>query len=280
MQRIWVAALAIGSLGWAMSAEAGTITTTTYLDNLYTGTQPNPSSYPNNANIWLGATLARTSSSGKTYDRYTYQYTLTLTSYLTGTEKVQGSSSGSKPPIGWAFNFTTTQSGSQVGTMAGFGRYVPSGSPFTATGASGIVYNTLTMLSPVANNLTNSSIGTGSVPVRDGYDLAFYWQKGFGGTESVSYRFNSNDLWSITDQARGFASVAHIQGINPSNCSGWITDTNSQTPNAPSAGYGSCNPVPEPSEWTLMLPGLFLIGGLAFWSRKRSKGKQGISLAA
>lgn len=237
--------LGVLALGFSTTASAFVISQSVNvkLNTLYAGTQPIASN--TNNNWWLKATLGRVGN--------TDNYTLALYANLANSQFVGGktTSGGNAYPIGWAFNL--------VGVGSTLGVSCTSGSA-------------------CADSYKFSNIGTGPVP--GNYNLAFFWKKtsGFAGIDNATYTLTTtNTLSGLQFSSGNYASVAHIQNIS-SGCSGWIVNgsgsvTNpNQTPVV--GGSQTCQyNVPEPAEWTIMLPGL---GGMALFAwiearRRRSK---------
>ncbi|TAM62192.1 MAG: PEP-CTERM sorting domain-containing protein [Rhodanobacter sp.] len=189
------------------------------LDKVFTG------SIPDGMGPWLKATF--------TSDMGASSGTLTLTSYLSNPDFVQGLNSN-RSAIGWAFylNRTVTGINCTSGTCAD-------------------------------NNAFSETGGFNSGPVPGVFNLAFGWSSGNrlqSGSSAVydltfSSALNGN---SLAVNPNEWLSVAHVQGIL-GGCSGWIVSGTGTT-----QGGSPCitprQTVPEPAAMGIFGLGLLLMG--------------------
>lgn len=207
--------------------DASSISTTINLGTVYTG------DLPSGAAPWLKAEFSSTvgASTG----------TLTITSGLTGTEKVQGLES-SKAAVGLAFHLTQAVNG--IGYVSG-------------TQAQMALYA--------------SSFNAGPVP--GAYNLAFGWSSGntFGAGDQVVYTLNftgplTNDPFKPNED--GWAAVAHIQDIDGSSCSGWIVAGNGDGADGGTPCATTHPSVPEPAGLGVFGFGVLLVGAFVGLRRR------------
>ncbi|MES1935160.1 PEP-CTERM sorting domain-containing protein [Salinisphaera hydrothermalis] len=162
--------------------------------------------------------------------------TLTLTSKLSGSDFVQG---GKKvnAATGWAFYLDPLlQSAACTG----------------GTNCADQVF--------IQNYLNSGPTGLGD------YNLGFTWSKNgpggrFAAGDTAIYKLMFADPLSASPfvaNGAGFLSTAHIQGIGEAGNSAWITD-----------GGSTPNDVPEPSQLSVLLVGLFALG-LMLYARRRA----------
>jgi hypothetical protein len=196
------------------------IATTIDLDTVFTGAAPSGSP------PWLTATF--------TSDTTSNTGILTLTSKLSGSDFVQGLESPNAA-VGWAF--------------------------FLDTGITSVTCT-------AGNNCADSALFDDTFnggPVGNSWNLAFGWAPndrfGAGDTAVYEITFDSNltggsPFGTNTDErVGGWLSVAHIQGIGPQGCSGWIVGGDGE---GAQGATEQCNvSVPEPS-----VLGMFGIGTL------------------
>lgn len=216
--------------GLPMQAAATPITATIDLSTVFTG------STPDGSGPWLSAQF--TSIAGSKTG------TLVLTSHLSGPDFLQGLSS-TKSTVGWAFYLSQTLSG--------------------LTCASG---------SCAGNNALYKASGLNTGPVPGVFNLGFGWSPGdrfFAGDVATYDLTFSHALTGnpFVDNGSGWSSVAHVQGIAPGGCSGWIVagDGTGAQGSTPCPGR-SREFVPEPDELGVFGFGL-LFAGLCLGLRRR-----------
>lgn len=180
-------------------------------------------SAPNGSAPWLTATF--TSNTGSTTG------TLTLTSNLSQSDFVQGQS-GPNTLTGWSFYLNQT--------LASWG----------CTGNC-------------ANGVSTSSISKAG-PVPGPFNLTFGWTSGnrFDGTDSATYTLTFNSALTgnpFAANGSGWWSVAHVQGISPNSCSGWIVSGDGTIPTGGIEPCGTTS-VPEPAALGMFGAGVLLIG--------------------
>jgi len=199
------------------------IATTIDLDTVFTGASP--SGPP----PWLTATF--------TSDTTSNTGTLTLISKLTGSDFVQGLESPNAA-VGWAF--------------------------FLDTGISSV---TCTGGNNCADSALFDSTFNGG-PVGNSWNLAFGWLSGdrFGTGDTAIYDITFDSILAggspfgtNTDAGvGGWLAVAHIQGISPQGCSGWIVGGDGE---GAQGATEQCNvSVPEPSVLGMFGLGTLMIG--------------------
>jgi hypothetical protein len=136
----------------------------------------------------------------------------------------------------------------------------------------------------IAKQSTGPSSGTYTDPTIDTYNSNHYQADGdglydfgfmfatpsagrFDGTDQITFLLsgtgiNAQTFNSLSAPAGGsgpFLSAAHIQGIQPNNCSGWVSDGNGATGAAP--GTASCGSIAVPDSGTTVgLLGLAMLG--------------------
>lgn len=181
---------------------------------------------------WLTATF--------TYDPGSTTGTLVLTSNLSSSGFVQGPNG----VIGWGFNL------------------------------NGNSINDYSCAGVCANSVLNSSVNSGPVP--GGFDLGFGWisQNRFNGSDSATYSLSFADTLTTSPfvaNGSGWLSYAHVQGLAPSNCSGFVVSGNGAFNNPGGLCDGSTPPpvsVPEPGVLGMFGLGIVLIGGFLGWRRR------------
>ncbi|MEJ2479761.1 MAG: PEP-CTERM sorting domain-containing protein [Acidihalobacter sp.] len=202
---------------------------------------------PDGAAPWLTASVA--------YGNSGNDLVLTLSSSLSGSDFLQGmQGQNDNGAVGWAFNFVP------VGSIANISCDSTLSTNCASKVALGGNYN--------------------SGPVPGTFNLAFGWDSGNrfqqGDTAVYDILLNSSETQSlalvalpqqnyIQENNAGWSSVAHIQGIQQS-CSGWVVSGSGSIADGGQV-CGSRN-VPEPSELSVMLFGITLLGGLYLRRRR------------
>ena len=198
-------------------AHATPISSTLNLDTVYTG------NIPDGPAPWLVATF--TSSTGSTTG------TLTLTSKLGSPDFVQGLNN-EMGTVGWAFFLNQSLAGINC--------------------ASGVCADN--------GSLFGGSYDSGPVP--GPFNLAFGWSSGnrFDGIDSAVYDLTFSSALTgnpFVENAGGWSSVAHVQGISGNDCSGWIV---SGTGDGADGGSPCTHTVPEPAGLGVFGLGVLLVG--------------------
>lgn len=226
--------LGLTSLLWIVACCSIANATPIDLGYVYTGDTPDGSP------AWLSADLSLNSGSN---------YTLTLTSHLSGGDVLKGLKNSSSN-LGWGFYIANASNISNI-------TYV-SGQQAAHAGFASGGYNA----GPVSAQTAGPSGGI--------FNLAFGWNN-----NSPYSPFAAGDTAVYTLDIAGSnpmltASVAHIQNIGGGNCSGWVTSFLSVgSDGGQICGSASVPNVPEPSELPIMLLGLALLGGLYLRHRIR-----------
>ncbi len=210
---------------------ATSITTVIGLDTVFTGYTPDGNA------PWLTAEF--TSSVGSRTG------TLVLSSNTSGPDFVQGLNSR-MATVGWAFYLNQAVAG------------------LTCTAGK-----------CADNNALYNASGFNTGPVPGTFNLAFGWSSGnrFVGGDSATYDLTFSSLLTsnpFVENGSSWSSVAHVQGIAGTNCSGWIVSGDGSG----AAGSGPCIDhtrvdVPEPGELGVFGLGL-LFAGLFLGLRRRN----------
>jgi hypothetical protein len=214
-----ISVLVLAAAGaFAGGAYATPITQTVDLSVVFTGAIPDGSA------PWLEATF-----SGETDST---MGTLTLTSMLSGSDFLQGLEND-HATVGWALNLdpAVTAATCDATSSSNCADAVKIGSP----------------------------VNTGPVP--GSFNLAFGWDSGdrFMAGDIAVYGLTFASGLSgppIAPNDSLWESVAHVQGISPSGCSGWIVAGDGEVAD----GGTPCAGVPEPSSGSLFLLGMLGIG--------------------
>lgn len=192
-------------------------------------------SIPTGSAPWLSATFMETSSTSGT---------LTLNSLLDSTDFVQGGKN-KNATVGWAF-------------------YLDSG-PSSVSCDSG-------------NCADNEFFGDeyNSGPVPGDFNLSFSWDPNdrFMGADTATYTLDfgsapAGSPFALNDS--GWTSVAHVQGIAPNGCSGWIVAGSGNGANGGTPCGDPSTDVAEPSSVSLFAMMLAGIGLIAVARGRRSK---------
>lgn len=191
---------------------------------------------PNGAAPWLEAqfTFTQGDTSG----------TLVLTSMLSSGGFVQGANG----VTGWGLNFSGVSLASKNGVVC----------------TAGICPNTT-----ITTSFTPANNGVGT------YDLGFGWtsKNRFDGSDTATFTLNFGSALSASPfmaNGNGWISYAHVQGIAPNGCSGWIVNGTvaAGTPNGESCSGEPPPSVPEPGVLGMFGLGVLLIGGFIGWRRR------------
>lgn len=218
---------------WGPPGMAMPITQNIDLNTVYTGATPSGPA------PWLSAEFS--SETGATSG------VLTLTSLLDGSDFVQGGKNANAV-VGWAFYL---DSGPSSVTCSG-------GSNCADSVFFGDEYN--------------------SGPVPGDFNLSFSWDQSdrFMGADTAIYALEfgsalAGSPFALNDS--GWTSVAHIQGIAPNGCSGWIVagSGDGASGGTPCGDGGQTIDVAEPSSVSLFAMMLAGIGLLAVARGRRSK---------
>lgn len=217
---------------WSGQALATPVTQTINLDQVFTGPTPSGTA------PWLVATFQFDPGTSGTDTG-----TLTLTSYLSDGNFVQGGSGAT----GWRFNL---------------GNIGLTGSDCTAGNCG-----------TLDTSVKGGPGGLGS------YDFGYSWTESsrFDGSDTATYTLTFDSVFTtspFTANDSGWISAAHIQGIPLGNgtCSAWIVDAGDGTGTLVGGGCGSggTTDVPEPGVLGLFGLGVLLIGGFVTWRRRCS----------
>ena len=125
-----------------------------------------------------------------------------------------------------------------------------------------------------ANTVSTSSLNSGPVP--GGFDLGFGWisQNRFDGSDSATYTLSFGSALTSSPfvaNGSGWLSYAHVQGLAPNSCSGFIVSGNGAVNSPLGLCDGSTPPptnVPEPGALGMFGLGVLLIGGFLGWRRR------------
>lgn len=185
-------------------------------------------------------------------------------------------------PAPWLTATFTYDPGSTTGTLVLMSNLSSSGFVQGANGVTGWGFylggNSVSVSSCAgvcANTVSTSSLNSGPVP--GGFDLGFGWisQNRFDGSDSATYTLSFGSALNSSPfvaNGSGWLSYAHVQGLVPNGCSGFIVSGNGAVNNPEGLCDGSTPPpptnVPEPGALGMFGLGVLLIGGFIGWRRR------------
>jgi hypothetical protein len=187
-------------------------------------------------------------------------------------------------PAPWLTATFTYDPGSTTGTLVLMSNLSSSGFVQGANGVTGWGFylngNSVSGVSCAtgvcANSVSTSSLNSGPVP--GGFDLGFGWisQNRFDGSDSATYTLLFDSALTSSPfvaNGSGWLSYAHVQGLAPNGCSGFIVSGSGAVNSPEGLCDGSTPPitttnVAEPGALGMFGLGAFLIGGFLGWRRR------------
>jgi hypothetical protein len=189
-------------------------------------------------------------------------------------------------PAPWLAATFTYNVGSKTGTLVLTSR-LGDGFVQGATGITGwgfylsgntVDFNNSTCAGVCADTFTSNVHSSASI---DGsFNLGFGWtsQNRFDGTDTATYTLMFDSTLGSSSpfvvNSGGWYSYAHVQGMTPNDCSGWIVAGDGTGTLGTNDGLCGGTPpphnVPEPGALGMFGLGVLLIGGFLGWRRRYS----------